>query len=223
MATLWHHYQEGGWAMWIILFWMVCALVVTTEKVVYLFSASQDVPTFSAAINKLVLSGDWEKAIRRALSARSPLGRIVASGLRHVHEGRGAFQKGLDEQALLELPLLNKRIGYLPLFSNLAMLCGLLGTIVGLIKAFSSVAGESVDPAQKARILAEGISEAMNCTAFGLVAAVVSLTGFALTNNWAGAIEDDIHRETVQLLNSALERFTLQNAAGRRRRGGHRI
>ena len=43
------------------------------------------------------------------------------------------------------------------------------GTLLGLIKAFGAVGGESIDPSQKARILAEGISEAMNCTAFGLL------------------------------------------------------
>lgn len=55
---------------------------------------------------------------------------------------------------------------------------GVLGTIVGLIKAFGAVGGESVDPSQKARILAEGISEAMRCTAYGVTAALVAVLGF---------------------------------------------
>jgi biopolymer transport protein ExbB/TolQ len=81
------------------------------------------------------------------------------------------------------------------------MLCGLFGTIVGLIKAFGAVGGESVDPSQKARILAQGISEAMNCTAFGLIAAIIALVGFAAHNNKTQKLLDDINAATVQVVN----------------------
>ena len=107
----------------------------------------------------------------------------------------------MDEAALKEMPKINKRTGLLALFSNLAMLSGLFGTITGLIKAFGAVGGESVDPSQKARILAEGISEAMNCTAFGLIAAIVSLTGFAVMQTKTQALEDDINEASVTVLN----------------------
>jgi hypothetical protein len=50
-----------------------------------------------------------------------------------------------------------------------AAVLGGFGTVVGLVKAFGAVGGESVDPSQKARVLAEGIAEAMNCTAAGVV------------------------------------------------------
>lgn len=52
---------------------------------------------------------------------------------------------------------------------------GALGTMIGIIKAIGAVGGESIDPSQKARILAEGISEAMNCTAFGVLVWVPSV------------------------------------------------
>jgi len=60
------------------------------------------------------------------------------------------------------------------------VLFGALGTLAGLVKAFGAVGGESVDPSQKARILAEGISEAMNCTAFGILFGVPSSIALAL-------------------------------------------
>ena len=78
---------------------------------------------------------------------------------------------------------------------------GLLGTVTGLIKSFGAVAGASVDPSQKATILANGISEAMNCTAFGLGVAIVGLIGFAILNGKTQAIEDDINEASVQILN----------------------
>ena len=99
------------------------------------------------------------------------------------------------------MPKIAKRTGYLALFANLAMLSGLFGTIVGLIKAFGAVGGESVDPSQKARILAEGISEAMNCTAFGLLAAIIASSASPFSTARRSSIEDDINEATVQVLN----------------------
>src|SRR5688500_16964633 len=76
-----------------------------------------------------------------------------------------------------------------------------LGVLIGMVKAFGAVGGESVDPSQKARILAEGISEAMNCTAFGLLAAIIALVGFAFLNGKTQQLEDDINEASVQVLN----------------------
>jgi len=105
------------------------------------------------------------------------------------------------EAALREIPKIAKRTGFLALLANLAMLCGLLGTVSGLIQSFGAVSGESVDPSQKARILAEGISEAMNCTAFGLIDAIIALVGFAVLNGKTQSLEDDIDESSVQVLN----------------------
>ena len=111
----------------------------------------------------------------------------------------------------------DKLVGFLALFANLAMLCGLFGTIVGLIKAFGAVGGESVDPSQKARILAEGISEAMNCTAFGLLAAITALVGFAFLNGKTQGMEDDINEASVRVLNLVVanrQKVNLQGLEG---------
>jgi biopolymer transport protein ExbB/TolQ len=67
--------------------------------------------------------------------------------------------------------------------------------------SFGAVAGESVDPSQKARVLAQGISEAMNCTAFGLGVAIIGLIGFAILNGKTQQLEDDINEASVQVLN----------------------
>ena len=193
--------------MWLILSWLIATILVFAERSIYLFSAYQEVSVFTAAITKLIRSGDWTRAVRMCGAAKTPLGRITQAGLEQAHQGPVAFQKAMDEAALRELPLINRNIGYLGLFSNLAMLSGLFGTIVGLIKAFGSVGGENVNPAAKARILSTGISEAMNCTAFGLLTAIVALIGYALLNGRAQEVEDDIHRETVKIFNSALDKL----------------
>jgi biopolymer transport protein ExbB/TolQ len=108
-------------------------------------------------------------------------------------------QAAMDEAALRELPLINKRTPYLAMLANLATLAGLLGTIMGMIKSFASAA--NADASQKATKLAEGISEAMNCTAFGIFTALVGLIGFAVLQGKTQALSDDINEVTVQVVN----------------------
>ncbi len=94
------------------------------------------------------------------------------------------------------------------------MLSGLLGTVSGLIVSFGAVSGESVDPSQKARILAEGISEAMNCTAFGLIVAIIGLIGYAVLNGKTQTLEDDINEASVQVLNLVVTNRQKVNMSG---------
>ena len=109
------------------------------------------------------------------------------------------IQQSMDEEALRELPKIEKRTGYLAMLGNLATLCGLLGTITGLIKSFASVAG--VDPSMKATMLSKGISEAMNCTAFGLGTGIMGLAAYAWLNGKTQHILDGVNQATVETLN----------------------
>lgn len=191
--------------MWLILFWLFATLGVAIERLLYLFSAQQDTDVFIAAVLKSLESGNVRMASYMAKTAKSPLGNIVLMGLRAGLHDPDEIQKAMDQQALSEMPKLAKRIPYLATFANLAMLSGLLGTIIGLIKSFGAVGGESIDHAAKSRILAEGISEAMNCTAFGLLAAIVALVFYAYLNHWLKKLEDDIHAVTVKVRNTIID------------------
>jgi len=214
---MWHHFQAGGWAMWIILFWLICAIATIAERAVYLFGSSINKDVFLATMQKCILAGDVAKAVKMCSAANAPLARIVQAGLVKVNRPDEEVQAAMDEAALREMPKISKRTGFLAMFSNLAMLSGLFGTIVGLIKAFGAVGGESVDPSQKARILAEGISEAMNCTAFGLLSAIVALIGFSVLNGKTQGLEDDINEASVQVLNLVVanrQKVNLQGIEG---------
>lgn len=187
--------------MHLITFWLVCGVAVIIERSVYLFGNTVNKDVFLATMQKCILAGDVAKAVKMCSAANAPLARIVQAGLVKVNRPDEEVQAAMDEQALIEMPKINKRTGFLALFANLAMLCGLFGTIIGLIRAFGAVGGESVDPSQKARILAEGISEAMNCTAWGLLAAISCLMGFAVLNGKTQSVEDDINEASVRVLN----------------------
>jgi biopolymer transport protein ExbB/TolQ len=83
--------------------------------------------------------------------------------------------------------------------ANFAVMAGLLGTISGMIRSFGSVGGD--EGGNKATVLAEGISEALNCTAFGIGSSLVALLGYSLLQGKTTTITDDINEVTVQVVN----------------------
>jgi len=194
-------FTEGGWGMAPIGLCLVAILVVMVERAIYLYGASINRDVFLATMQKCILAGDIPKAVKMCSAANVPLARIVQAGLVKVNRPDEEVQAAMDEAALHEIPKIAARTPYLALLSNIAMLCALAGTVWGLIKSFGSVSGASIDPSQKAAILAAGISEAMHCTFFGLVVAVLGLLGFAVLNSQTQQIEDDINEASVRVLN----------------------
>ncbi len=95
---------------------------------------------------------------------------------------------------------MKKRTPYVALLSNIATLLGLLGTIMGLIEAFTAVA--AANPAEKADLLSASISVAMNTTAFGLMAAIPMLLMHAKLISTTGQIVDSLEMASVKALNS---------------------
>jgi biopolymer transport protein ExbB/TolQ len=212
-----HHFQEGGWGMYPILLFQVLAIGIIVERSIFVYKCSINKDVFLATMQKCILAGDVGRAIKMCSAANAPLARIVKAGLMKVNRPDAEVQAAMDEAALRELPKVEERTGYLALLANLAMLSGLLGTVTGLIAAFGAVA--NADASSKATMLAKGISEAMNCTAFGLLAAIVALIGFALLNGKTQHLLDDINGATVQVVNlvvsnrSKINMTTLQQAA----------
>ena len=199
MAKLAYHFEAGGWAMWLILVCLVFAIGFTIERAMYLYKASIDKDEFISKMQKCITAGDVAGAIKVCSAEHNPLARIVKQGLLKVNRPDDEVQAAMDEAALKELPLIERRTPYLGLLANVGMLCGLFGTVVGLITAFGEVA--KADAASKATGLAKGIEEAMNCTAFGLITAVFALLMMGLLNGKTQKIIDDINAATVQVLN----------------------
>lgn len=212
MSSLAQHFQEGGWGMYPILFWQIVAIGVIIERGIYLYKSSINRDVFLATMQKCILAGDIGRAIKMCSAADAPLARIVKAGLMKVNRPDAEVQAAMDEQALIEMPKIEHRTPYLALLANLAMLSGLLGTVTGLISAFGAVA--NADAASKATMLAKGISEAMNCTAFGLLAAIVALIGYALLNGKTQTLIDDVNAATVQVLNLVVNNRSKVNLQG---------
>jgi len=190
LALLADAFHEGGWGMWPILFILMLTISITIERAVVLRKAVIDKDKLLSLLRREISTGNVAGAIKLCVGNPTPVTRIVQSGLQSVNQSEAEIEAAMEEASLRELPKVEKRTGYLAMLGNLATLAGLLGTITGLIKSFAGVAG--VDPAEKATLLSKGISEAMNCTAFGLGTGIIGLATFAWLNGKTQNILDDI-------------------------------
>jgi biopolymer transport protein ExbB/TolQ len=197
-------FHEGGWGMWPILTILMITISIVTERAVVLRKAVIDKDKLLALLRSQISAGNIQGAIKVCTGNPTPMTRIVQAGLMRANRTETEIVAAMDEAASREMPQVEKRTGYLAMLGNLATLAGLLGTITGLIKAFAGVAG--VDPSQKATLLSKGISEAMNCTAFGLSTGIIGLAAFAWLNGKTQGIIDDVgemRKNVTNLLASA--------------------
>ena len=170
-------FHEGGWGMYLILIILMITVSIVIERAVFLRKAVIDKEKLQALLRSQISAGNIQGAIKVCSGNSTPLTRIIQSGLMRANRSDEEITAAMEEAALRELPAVEQRTGYLAMLGNLATLAGLLGTITGLISAFKGVAG--VDPSMKATALAGGISEAMNCTAFGLFTGIIGLATYA--------------------------------------------
>ncbi|HTP27119.1 MAG TPA: MotA/TolQ/ExbB proton channel family protein [Anaeromyxobacteraceae bacterium] len=194
-------FHNGGIGMYPISLALVFALAIILERIYVLyFQSSVDKETFLRGVKRHIYAGDLDKAISYcAGQKRTPLVSVIKAGLISVPKGEEDVQAAMDEATLRESPKIERRTGYLAMISNVATLLGLLGTIIGLIHCFGAVA--FANPADKANILSQGISEAMYCTAFGLTVAVPALVAFSVLQGRTQAMVDEINEVAVGVLN----------------------
>jgi biopolymer transport protein ExbB/TolQ len=202
MQTVAKFFQEGGPFMFIILGVSAFALAVSLERVYYLFFRCRlNAKNLLTSITRLVRSDKVAEAGKLCKQHKAPLAVILESALWHFEQGLSneEIQNAVDETALRELPRIQKRIHYLGLLANVATLLGLLGTITGLMSAFNALA--AADPAQKATMLALGISQAMNTTALGIMVGIPCMIAYSVLSAKASATIEEVDESSVRLLN----------------------
>ncbi len=195
-------FTSGGPFMWVILIVFGVAFAVALERIIYYFIINRkNSRELVADIANAINDNEFEAARELTSKGKTPLYMLLNAAVERYIENPDTecIQEGIEETAIKELPKLSKRINYLSLFANVATLLGLLGTIAGLQVSFSSLG--SVDAAQKASMLASGISQAMNTTAFGLIVAVPCMIIYTMLNNKQESIVKDIDESVIKLVN----------------------
>jgi biopolymer transport protein ExbB len=182
-------FTRGGLFMLPILFVGALGAAIAIERFITLTRMSVRNRGVWSNLDPVLMKGEFDKAREMTGKDDSAISRLIGVGL----SLQGAVRRRDDVKTAMQecmsgiMPQLEKRTHYLATLANIATLLGLLGTVSGLIHAFSAVA--TVNPAEKANLLSASISEAMNCTAFGLMVAVP----FLAMHSW-------LQTKTVQLI-----------------------
>ena len=192
---------EGGLVMYLIALVGFATLLLILERALSLKKMSIDKDALSESLFGMILRGDIQQAIAYCDSKPAPVTNTLKAGLVQVLNKRPdeEIQVAMDASVLRETPRVEGWTSFLAVFGNVSVLVGLLGTIIGLIKSFSGV-GEA-DAATKAALLSKGISEALNCTAFGLLVAIVAIFGYAIFQTLIGRALTEMTESTMNLMN----------------------
>jgi len=194
-------FQTGGVFMYPILIVFAVGVSIATERYIKLMSVRIQNKKVWEDVHPILETGEFDKARGVLKEDQSAIGGLLNMGL--ARQGsvrrRDDIEIAMEESMMEIIPQLEKRTPYVALFSNIATLLGLLGTIMGLIEAFTAVA--NADPAEKADLLSASISVAMNTTAFGLMVAIPLLIVHANLTSKTTEIVDSLEMASVKTLN----------------------
>lgn len=200
-STIVRFFQNGGPFMYPIALVLIIGLVIAVERYLVLSAAKRSNANAFNRIMPLLKKRDYQGAVQMGRTDDAPIARIVAAGVARMGQSgsRDDIELAMEEGVLEAMPRLEKRTPYLATLANIATLLGLLGTIIGLIAAFTAVA--EADPAEKATLLSNSISVAMNTTAFGLISAIPLLLFHAMLQTKTTELVDSLEMTGVKCLN----------------------
>lgn len=195
-------FTAGGAYMFPILLVGAVAIAIAIERYITLAMMSARNRRTWSRVEPALTSGDFDKARELTSKDDSPIARVLNMGLalQGAVRRRDDVEKAIQESMMEIVPQLEKRTHYLATLANVATLLGLLGTVSGLIHAFAAVA--TANPAEKANLLSASISEAMNCTAFGLMTAVPILVVHAFLQSKTTGLSDGLETAAIRFLNA---------------------
>lgn len=194
-------HQGGPAVMLAILATALISMVIIIERV-FRYWIQFDLPNssgFMSNVQKMVMNNSIENAIRLCRKAKPKLlPGVIAQGLMRANDSTEEISNAMDHATLEALPKVTRLLPFLGTTANVATLCGLLGTLFGLMRSFAAAANAT--GAQKQTLLAEGIAEALIATSFGLGTALAILLAYGILMLKQTAIVDDINANSSRLL-----------------------
>ncbi|MFO7286855.1 MAG: MotA/TolQ/ExbB proton channel family protein [Gammaproteobacteria bacterium] len=206
-------FDDGGVFMYPIVVVFGLGVAIAIERWIYLTRTTASNKAVWNKVMPYLRTGNIAGALQVTSKSKAAIAQIMTYGLNRVRSARRRedVEQAMEESLMEIMPRLEKRTHYLATFANIATLLGLLGTIIGLISAFTAVS--NANPAEKADLLSASISVAMNTTAFGLIVAIPLLLLHTLLQTKTTEIVDSLEMAAVKFLNSVMERATAPTSA----------
>ena len=156
--------------MGIVLVALILGLAIVIERIIYLNMATTNTKKLVASVDEALSSGGVEAAKEVCRNTKGPVASIFYQGLERSDEGLDAAEKAVVGYGGVQMGLLEKNVSWVSLFIALAPMLGFMGTVIGMIKSFDSIAvANDISPA----VVAVGIKVALLTTVFGLVVAII--------------------------------------------------
>ena len=200
-STIVTFFKNGGVFMFPIVLILALGVAIAVERWLYLTITTAKNKALWNAVTPYLKTGNLAGAMQVTSKSRAVIGQIMTYGLNRVRSARRRedVEQAMEESLMEVLPRLEKRTHYLATFANMATLMGLLGTIIGLIDAFTAVS--NANPAEKAELLSASISIAMNNTAFALMVAIPFLLVHSFLQARTSEIVDGLEAAKISFLN----------------------
>lgn len=206
-------FQEGGLFMYPIVIVFAIGAAIAVERWLYLTKASTSSQSLWKQVTPYIQEGKLKEAVTITDKSKAVIATVLSYGLKRSSSARRRddIERAMEESLMEIMPRLEKRTHYLATFANIATLLGLLGTIIGLISAFTAVSG--ANPAEKADLLSASISVAMNTTAFGLMVAIPLLLVHTILQTKTTELVDSLEMASVKFLNTVCDTSAEEQAA----------
>lgn len=165
----------AGWVMWLLLGLSVIVLAIAIERAIVLFFRQDDVSDLRRNLASALGRGDIEAAHGHVATSRTVEARVLGAGLKAFPRGIPAMEERLASEAQMTKLTLEKRLAVLGTIGSNAPFVGLLGTVIGIIRAFRAL---DASGGQVSTALMTEIGEALTATAIGLFVALPAVALF---------------------------------------------
>jgi biopolymer transport protein ExbB len=188
--------QAAGWPIWLLLIASVIAMALIIERLLFLRNDRILPPNLLHEVIRVYQNRKINRDILANLEENSPLGRVLAAGLRNVDAPREIMKESIEEAGRATAHDLEKFLTTLGTIATLAPLMGLFGTVVGMIEIFGSQSAGGTNPIQ----LAHGISVALYNTGFGLMIAMPALVFYRHFRALIDSFVIDMEQQAVRFV-----------------------
>ena len=199
MGDIWTLFEKGGFVMPLLLLGSVTTLAVAVERFRVFQRADESLTGLQERLEGPLAAGDWQAALQEARRTESYIAAVAAAGLASATKGGAAAETAMEGAAGRGAARLRQRLDILALMVTLAPLLGLLGTVIGMIRAFSVLNVRSGQPFA----ITGGVGEALVATATGLCVAILALAMLAYFRNRLDRMLNDAE-ETAMLVSAAV-------------------
>jgi biopolymer transport protein ExbB len=190
--------HAAGWPIWLLLIASIIAMTLIIERLLFLRRARILPANLLQEVIRVYHNGKITGDVVQKLEQNSPLGRVLAAGLRNVNAPREVMKESIEEAGRGTAHDLERFLTTLGTIATLAPLMGLFGTVVGMIEIFGSQNGSGANPVQ----LAHGISVALYNTGFGLAIAMPALVFYRHFRALVDSFIVDMEQQAVKFVDT---------------------